>query len=748
MSNPKSRWRANLFKILFTLFIAFSAFLIWLDARFIQQFAGQKWTLPASVYARPLELYTGLAISQAAIIKELQAAGYQNNQTGQTGTYWQKQNQLHIALRSFQFWDALQPAGGVLIDFDQQRISQIKSNLPNQLTVRLEPIRIGKIHTGQLEDRELISLKDTPQSLIFALLATEDRDFFNHHGVSIKGVSRALLSNIKHGRVTEGGSTLTQQLVKNYFLNDKRSYSRKIMEACLALVLELRFSKQEILEAYLNQVYVAQDGARAIHGFGLASQYLFNKALEDLELHETALLVGMMKGPSYYHPLRHPERALQRRNLVLELMLQQQFISAQQAQAAQQRPLNIQQINLSTASYPAYLDLVRRQLLNDYSEQQLNTEGLRIFTNMDPQWQWHSQQQLSHGIEKLQNKHQSMAKLEGAVTVIDHATGDVLALVGSRQPRVAGFNRALDAKRPIGSLIKPVVYLNALERGYHLATILQDTPASIKTAQGVWQPQNFDRQYHGDTLLINALAQSYNAASVNLGMQLGLKPIIKTLQRLGYEKNVAELPSVLLGSLDMSPLEVAQIYTPIAANGFYSPLNSIREVSDHTGKKLKRYPLKLEQRIQTDNAYLLDFALQNVMHEGTGKSVKSRFNPNAPIAGKTGTSGDQRDSWFAGYDNNRLAVVWLGNDDNLKLPLTGGTGALPIWADILLFNRSSATQRSTPANIHRVWIDQGTGLMSQERCQDAVLLPFIKGSEPKQFAPCTMQQRSLKNWFK
>lgn len=748
MSNPKSRWRANLFKILFTLFIAFSAFLIWLDARFIQQFAGQKWTLPASVYARPLELYTGLAISQAAIIKELQAAGYQNNQTGQTGTYWQKQNQLHIALRSFQFWDALQPAGGVLIDFDQQRISQIKSNLPNQLTVRLEPIRIGKIHTGQLEDRELISLKDTPQSLIFALLATEDRDFFNHHGVSIKGVSRALLSNIKHGRVTEGGSTLTQQLVKNYFLNDKRSYSRKIMEACLALVLELRFSKQEILEAYLNQVYVAQDGARAIHGFGLASQYLFNKALEDLELHETALLVGMMKGPSYYHPLRHPERALQRRNLVLELMLQQQFISAQQAQAAQQRPLNIQQINLSTASYPAYLDLVRRQLLNDYSEQQLNTEGLRIFTNMDPQWQWHSQQQLSQGIEKLQNKHQSMAKLEGAVTVIDHATGDVLALVGSRQPRVAGFNRALDAKRPIGSLIKPVVYLNALERGYHLATILQDTPASIKTAQGVWQPQNFDRQYHGDTLLINALAQSYNAASVNLGMQLGLKPIIKTLQRLGYEKNVAELPSVLLGSLDMSPLEVAQIYTPIAANGFYSPLNSIREVSDHTGKKLKRYPLKLEQRIQTDNAYLLDFALQNVMHEGTGKSVKSRFNPNAPIAGKTGTSGDQRDSWFAGYDNNRLAVVWLGNDDNLKLPLTGGTGALPIWADILLFNRSSATQRSTPANIHRVWIDQGTGLMSQERCQDAVLLPFIKGSEPKQFAPCTMQQRSLKNWFK
>lgn len=249
-------------------------------------------------------------------------------------------------------------------------------------------------------------------------------------------------------------------------------------------------------------------------------------------------------------------------------------------------------------------------------------------------------------------------------------------------------------------------------------------------------------------MLINALAQSYNAASVNLGMQLGLKPIIKTLQRLGYEKNVAELPSVLLGSLDMSPLEVAQIYTPIAANGFYSPLNSIREVSDHTGKKLKRYPLKLEQRIQTDNAYLLDFALQNVMHEGTGKSVKSRFNPNAPIAGKTGTSGDQRDSWFAGYDNNRLAVVWLGNDDNLKLPLTGGTGALPIWADILLFNRSSATQRSTPANIHRVWIDQGTGLMSQERCQDAVLLPFIKGSEPKQFAPCTMQQRSLKNWFK
>lgn len=745
----KSSIKPLLLKIGLTLFAVLCAFIIWLDSWVMRKFDDKKWSIPASVYARPLELYQGLALSQTSLIRELQAAGYQQNKSGVSGSYSVQGSQVTIALRPFKFWDEAQDSAGVQVSFNNDRVSQLRSTLDNSLTVRLEPVEIGKIHVGKLEERVLVSISEVPQPIIQGLLATEDRHFFEHHGISIKSIARAFIANIRHGKVVEGGSTLTQQLVKNFFLDNARSITRKALEAMIAVLLELRASKGEILEAYINEVYVAQDGARAIHGFGLASQYLFNKPMAELELHESALLVGMMKGPSYYNPLRHPQRALERRNLVLSLMASQGYITEARAEQAKKRGLGIdkQQIEIS-ATYPAYLDLVRRQLLRDYSEEQLSSEGLRVFTNLDPHWQWHSQAMLQQGIKQIAQRYPNAPDIDGGVVVIDHATGDVLAVVGSKNPRYAGFNRALDAKRPIGSLVKPAVYLAGLEKGYTLTSKLIDSPITVKTSKGDWQPQNYSREFYGDVPFYLALANSYNAATVRLGMDVGLNKVIETLRRLGVEKNIPQLPSLLLGTLELSPLEVAQMYGTIAATGFYTPLKSIREVTDYHGNKLKRYPLRLEQRITPENQHIIDFALQTVMHDGTGKSVEARFPANTLIAGKTGTTNDQRDSWFAGYDRNRLAVVWLGDDNNGKLPITGSTGALPIWADILLFNRSAQGASILPNSVQYHWVQKNTGLLTAENCENAVYLPYVKGKEPKQSATCTIEQRSRKHWFK
>lgn len=748
MPTKKSRLISAFIKLSITFLVIFLAWMIWLDSWVMQKFNGQKWAMPATVYARPLELYRGLAISQQAVIKELQAAAYQQNNSGIAGSFYSNANQLHIALRPFDFWDGRQEATSVLLRFENDRVVQLNHSLDNSASIRLEPIRIGKIHAGIQEERLLVTLDEVPPALIYALLATEDRYFFEHHGISLKSIARAALANILQGRISQGGSTLTQQLVKNFFLDDSRSFSRKIQEALIAILLEFHADKNEILNAYINEVYVAQDGARAIHGFGLASQYLFNKPLEDVSLAEAALLVGMMKGPSYYNPLRHPQRAIQRRNLVLDLMAQQDFISETQARSAKQQELQTNQQQLAGSSYPAYLDLVRRQLLRDYSEQQLTNSGLRIFSNMDPQWQWHSQAMLQEGIRQLKGRYNTLPVIDGGAVVIDYGTGDVQAVIASQHPRMAGFNRALDAQRPIGSLVKPAVYLSALQQGYTLSSLLDDSPVSIPTPQGDWQPQNFDRAFHGDVPLIEAMAKSYNAATVNLGMQVGIASVIRNLQQLGIDKKISPLPSVLLGSIDLSPLEVAQMYSTIAANGFYTPLKSIREVSDSQGNKLQRYPLRLQQRISTEHQYLLDFALQNVMHEGTGRSARHYFADNTIIAGKTGTSNDQRDSWFAGYDRNRLAVVWLGSDNNQQLPFTGGTGALPIWAKIMQANRSAQGSRITPENIHFVWVDKHSGKRSAEHCENAISLPFINGSEPKDKATCIVVKNPIKSWFR
>lgn len=745
--------KKSVLKITLTLSVLLFFVFAYLDAWVKEKLDEKAFSEPSIVYARALEVFNGKVIEQSTLLHQLRLAGYRQSAEKKALSYDIRDNHITVVTPQFAWWDGTQPQHTVRLQFNSRgnRIIDVRSKLQKGYA-RFLPIEIGRLHPQINEDRLKVPLSDVPSAITDALLATEDRHFYEHFGLSPKGIARALWQNINAGRVVQGGSTITQQLAKNFFLTSDRSFSRKVVEAVMAILLELHADKDTILEAYINEVFVAQDGARAIHGFGLASQYLFAKNIHELNIAQSALLVGMLKGPSYFNPMRNPERALNRRNLVINLLEQQGKITKREALSATSRGLELSVKSDLRQSAPAYLDLVRRQLKRDYSHQDLSTKGLRIFTHLDPIWQNRAQKALIRGIDKIQaSSHKSgqyqLDQLNGAVVVVDPHLADILALVGGKNPRASGFNRSLDAYRQIGSLVKPAVTLTAMEQGFGLNDLISDTPLSIVTSQGTWEPLNFSRKFYGDVSINKALAKSYNVATARLAHEMGMHLLVDTLQQLGIDEEIAANPSLSLGALDLSPLQVAQMYSTIAADGFYSPLKTIRDITTRDGTPLNRYKLQLERRISPAPIHQTQFALQSVMHEGTGKNVKRFFRENTVLAGKTGTSSDQRDSWFAGFNNKHLSVVWLGTDNNQKLPVTGGSGALPIWADIMAKDVSALGHKRVPNTLHYLWVDDQSGLLSDESCQGAVFMPILKGSEPKERAACTIRHRSIKDWF-
>ncbi|HEC20331.1 MAG TPA: penicillin-binding protein 1B, partial [Gammaproteobacteria bacterium] len=535
----------------------FSVYVFYLDTQVRDQFEGKRWSLPAHVFARPLELYPDQALTARQFVAELQRLGYRTEAAPRLpGSYARSGNAFVLVTRAFHFWDGEEPSRRVRLEFSAGRVLGIwRADTGDAVDLlRLDPPLIGNIYPGHREDRILVKLDEVPVLLIDALLTVEDRSFFSHHGVSLQSILRALWVNLRAGRTVQGGSTLTQQLVKNFFLTNERTLWRKFNEAIMALLLEIHYDKNEILEAYINEIYLGQDGRRAIHGFGLASQFYFGRSLKKLTPQEIALLVALVKGPSYYDPRRHAQRAFARRNLVLQLLEDRgKLDSAIVASAAHEAPAVLPQNSTRVSRVPAFIDLVRRQLRRDYSETDLNSEGLRIFTTLDPRVQKIAEQAVSLQLDRLQREGVD-AEIQGAAVVANVNNGEVQAVVGGRDPRFAGFNRALDAQRPIGSLIKPAVMLTALQRPaqYTLATMLDDGPLEVDMGGGdYWQPQNFDHQHHGGpaqrVLLYDALVHSYNIATARLGLALGVPAVTDTLRALGAERPFSDYPSLLLG---------------------------------------------------------------------------------------------------------------------------------------------------------------------------------------------------------
>ena len=739
----RRRWPARLLALTFLFSLVAGVWVLYLDDQVRNRFEGRRWAVPARVYGRPLELYPGAALTPRQVIGELNRLGYQRRKSAKRVASWSRDGRrIVVHTRAFGFWDGREPARILDLRFGDGSLKRLLDRRGRALPLaRLEAPEIGSIYPAHNEDRVPVTREQLPEALVQGLLAVEDRDFYRHHGVSPRAILRAAWANLRAGAVVQGGSTLTQQLVKNLYLSRERTLWRKLNEAVMALLLDARYSKDEILEAYANEIYLGQDGGRAIHGFGLASRFYFNRPLAELDLPRIALLVGMIKGPSYYDPRRHPERARQRRNLVLELMQQQGAIDAAAARRALAAPLGVVERGGGNGGrYPAFLDLVRRQLRRDYREEDLTSEGLRIFTTLDPWAQEQVEQALAGRLRRLEKQRGlKTGTLEGAVVVASADEGEVVALAGGRNPRFAGFNRALDAIRPIGSLIKPVVYLAALTqpRRYTLITPLRDEPVSLRLPDGSrWRPANYDRRSHGRVPLHQALARSYNLATVNLGLELGLERVVGLLRELGVTRPVDEVPALLLGAVSLSPLEVAQLYHTFASGGFRTPLRAIREVVAADGTPLQRYPLSVQRAVAAGPVYLLDRNLQEVVRSGTGRGLARFLDPALALAGKTGTTDELRDSWFAGFSGDRVAVAWVGRDDNRPAGLTGSRGALPVWGDVMKRLQPAPLGLLKPDTVETVWIDPRSGLRADERCDGARQFPFIRGSAPTTESSC------------
>lgn len=679
-----------------------------LDIQVRQQFEGKKWAIPARVYARPLEFHTGKRVTPESLREELNTLGYRKQENpSKPGQYWEKGNTFLMTTRTFQFWDGTEPSRTVKIRLIKDKVDAITEISPDRPIhlLRLEPKLIDKIYPEHNEDRILVRLEDVPQHLIDALLTVEDRNFFEHWGVSVRGVVRAIIANFKAGKRVQGGSTLTQQLVKNFYLTSERTLTRKVKEAIMSVLLEWHYTKEQILETYLNEIYLGQAGKRAIHGMGLASRFYFNRPVEEINVAQSALLVSLVRGASYYNPRRHAERARKRRDLVLDVMAAHGKITAEQAEESKKiLSLATKKKTENVFPYPAFMELVRRQLREDYNEQDLREEGLQIITTLDPFIQTSAEQAMKKGLKRLEKKRRKARNLQGAMIVTDSQNGEVLAMVNGKRTEYSGFNRPLKAKRLIGSLLKPIVYLTALEDNdtYNLMTQLDDSPYQVKMASGKkWQPYNYDHRTHENAPLYKALSSSYNVALVRLGMTLGLNRVRNTLRRLGFERKFNMYPSMLLGSLPMTPLEVTQIYQTIASGGFRMPMRTIHTVLNlQTGQALQRYPLSVSQNFDPAPIYLLNYAMQHVVRHGTGRHVGSKLPKKMILAGKTGTTNDLKDSWFVGFGNDLLTVTWVGRDDNKPMGLTGGSGAMFIWGNFIKTVRPKSLAPSVPDNIY------------------------------------------------
>jgi penicillin-binding protein 1B len=730
---------------------------VYLDSVVRDRFEGKRWKLPARVYARSLDLYPGCKLTPSQMVFELAMLGYREmSRPQEPGTYCLRHQVLELVTRPFRFGDGLDASASLTVTFAGGRIKSLqnRSTQTSLQLARLEPALIGGIYPGKNEDRVLVKLDEVPRYVIDALIAVEDRRFYSHHGLDLRGIARAIFATT-FGKSVQGGSTLTQQLVKNFFLTPERTIRRKLTEMVMAVLVEIHYSKDEILETYTNEVYLGQDGNRAIHGFGLASTYYFDKPLTYLALPEAALLVGMLKGPFFYSPRRHPRRALGRRNLVLTMMAEEGFISEGQLGAAKKSPLGvIDRPPRGTSPYPAFLSLVHRQLQRDYPDETLRSEGLQIFTTLDPQVQLAAEHALSNNLGRLEKTYKNPAdSLQGAVLVTNTQNAEVLAVVGDRHPRFKGFNRALDAMRSVGSLIKPVVYLTALQQKgtYTLATRVDDSPFVYRQAGAEdWKPENYDHKFHEQVLLRDALINSYNVSTARLGLEVGVSKVMANLRRLGVERNLPEFAASLLGANALSPQEVTQIYQTIAGGGFRMPLRAIREVLTAEGESLQRYPLNVEQVIDPESLYLLTVTMQDVVREGTARSLKKYLSPDLALAGKTGTTDDFRDSWFAGFSGDRLAVVWIGRDDNEPTGLTGASGALTVWGDMMVRLDPEPLILPELDNIEWVWIDKASGLRAGAGRQGAIKLPFLSGTAPEKAVVSRGQgsiKESIKSWF-
>ncbi|GAB6197451.1 penicillin-binding protein 1B [Lysobacter xanthus] len=740
------RWRRRLLTAALVVVGLALGFLIpyvtYLNHEVGQRFGQLRWQLPTRVYARPLELAPGVAMDGATLRTELAAAAYREGDGARPGTFAQAGGRWRVASRGFHDVDGVVPAKRVEVILSGGRVMGVRDlDTRRPLRVhRLDPARIATLYGQKQEERRLVRINEVPDLLVTGLQAVEDRDFNHHLGIDMSGMARAVLVNLRTGDRRQGASTLTQQLARSGLLGigQEQTFTRKFKEILYALLIEARYDKSVILEAYFNQVYIGQHGSQAVRGVAAGSEFWFGRDLKDLTTEQIALLIGIVRGPSYYDPRSHAERALERRNFVLDKMLETGLIEQAEHDRAQKAPLGVtpNPTTLAPNRFPAYVDLVRRQLARDYPTEALGGAGLSVMTGMSPSAQAYAEGAVTQTLRKLESPRRP--PLEAGLVVTDVHRGEVVAAVGAREFTEHGFNRAVEAQRPVGSLLKPFVYLLALAQPdkWSLASRVEDAPITVKIpGSKSWSPGNSDGRSHGSVRMVDALAQSMNQATVRVGMQVGpqrLADLIRTLAGIEVEGNVN--PSLILGAIDESPYAMTQLYQFLASGGRIQPLRAVRGVLDANGRALNRYdkPSAPPQPGDAVAARIVTYALQQVVNRGTARQLVADGRGNLSPAGKTGTSNDGRDSWFAGYTGDHLAVIWVGNDQNKTTGLYGATGAMRVWSS--LFSHLPSAPLVLPDDgVDWQWVTGGS--TTDPGCPGSERFPFVPGYAPGR-VPC------------
>ncbi|MCB5161611.1 transglycosylase domain-containing protein [Marinomonas algarum] len=703
----------------------------------MSRFEGQKWQVPSEVYSAPTTLVSGAPWKKQDLERLLEDAGYRFGRNSQkVGWAARSQTKVSAHLRAYVDHLGFHESERRIFSFPNNRlqIETLSGDLVAQ--AQLEPQRIGYLYGGNTESRQILTHEDIPSALMDILVAVEDQDFYQHWGISLTGIARAVVVNFTHGSRRQGGSTLTQQLVKNMYLSSERTYTRKLTEVVMSLLLEYHYSKEAIITAYINEVYLAQLGNSALHGFAAASQHFFGRPVDELNLDEFALLVGMVKGPSLYNPARSPKRAKERRNVVLGVLKSQGRLTEVDYQRLIKQPIRLANKQKQRSVYGDYLDLVAMQLSRDFDETRLATQNLRIYTGVDIRAQQAASVAMQRQVAALEKRDGKLKGLQGAMVVTDRLSGQVRAVVGSSGDYYTGFNRALGAVRPIGSLVKPPLYLSALATGrYTWWSQIEDKRLRFNLDGQIWEPENYDRKTHGTVHLYEAMAKSYNLATVSLAEQIGFDRVGDTLRQLGVKRPFTMLPSVALGALELSPFEVSRLYQPIASQGKSSELGVVLAVMDQGDRLIKRFD---QQRGVPFTDALLGVTLDGMTKTpqiGTARAAQAAF-PNLRFAAKTGTTNQQRDSWYVGITGDYASTVWLGDDDNVPLSITGSSGAQKVWIDFTRQVAQSSIPMSLPKGAARYDVLKETFELAGERCEEKTPLAFVIGTEPKDSRSC------------
>ncbi|MBU4483860.1 PBP1A family penicillin-binding protein [bacterium] len=760
-TNPIKRWlvRIKFFGTLFLIFaVIFWIYFAYLGHKVASKFeAPRRWDIPSRVYSDSKYLYPGIDIKKESIVDKLNRLGYRN--VGQKikgpGDFAHTNDFLDIFLHNFDYPMEKFEGFPIRITLNSNIIREIVDlELSKPVpTIRLEPEQIATLFDEKMEDRTLVSIKDVPPHLLEAIIMIEDARFFNHHGVDPIGIIRAFGANILAGKIVQGGSTLTQQLIKNYFLHPGKNITRKINEALMALVMEWKYSKAEILEAYLNEIYLGQRGPTSVSGVGEAARYYFAKDAKQLTIAEGATIAAMIKNPYFYSPHRDKENTINRRNFILKRMYEGELISENEYQNAVKENIILPKSKLKIVNAPYFIDFVKQQLGALYSEEILESEGLRIFTTLDMQKQLIAERAVSSGLARLNKAFGSLLPkdnkdpLQGALISLSPQTGYVEALVGGRDYKESQFNRITQARRQPGSVFKPFVYLTAFspERGKHLytaATTIEDTYFTVKSGGEDWSPVNYDKEEHGEVTLRRALENSYNVATAKLAIDIGLGEIVQTARDAGITSDLQPVPALALGAFEVTPLEIASAYTIFANNGMRVEPLAIRHVVTKGGQPLQQKNIKLKRRFEPQPVYITTSIMKGVLDRGTGRAARL-FGFNGIAAGKTGTTNNYRDAWFVGYTPNLLSLVWVGFDNNQTTNMSGARAALPIWADYMKSAVGDSNQDfASPRDVILVKIDPNTGGVATKRCPQTFYEVFLEGTQPEE--PCPVHTKFKK----